>query len=108
MKRMGGREPWRVPGGRKPADVVVIGRGTRWGNPHTAEEHGTCAACGGDRHTRDEAVALYRRHLREHPDLVTRARAELTGKTLWCPGCPPGVGPCHGDVLLAVAGGEDP
>ena len=51
------------------------------------------------------AVACYRDHLREHPELVAEARTELRGKNLacWCKL----TDPCHADVLLEIANQPD-
>jgi hypothetical protein len=73
----------------------VVARPTRWGNPYPVAEHGL-----------EQAIAMYRRHLADHPELVVAARRELAGKTLAC-WCPPGQ-PCHADILLEVANGSDP
>jgi hypothetical protein len=80
----------RKRGWRKPAGAVVVSRPSRWGNPYTIAEHG-----------REQAVALYRQRLAEHPELVEAARRELAGKDLAC-WCQPGE-LCHADVLLEVA-----
>lgn len=52
------------------------------------------------------AVRAYRQHLREHPDLVDEIRTQLRDVSVAC-WCPLEL-PCHGDVVLAVAAGEDP
>ena len=91
-------KPWR----HLAPDAVIVARGKAgepWGNPHPIDV--PCPGCGGVRHTRDEAVRLYRVHLDAHPDLVARARDELAGRDLTC-WCPLDV-PCHADVLLEVA-----
>jgi hypothetical protein len=85
----------RTKGWRKPTGAVVISRPSRWGNPYRVSEHGLPGA-----------LALYRRHLREHPELVEAARRELAGRTLAC-WCPPDR-PCHGDILLEVVDGHAP
>lgn len=103
----GGREPWRIPGGRKPADVVVIGRGTRWGNPHPVGRPCPVAGCGGRHHTRAGAVDAYTTGLAANPALTAQLPA-LAGKILWCPGCPTGTGPCHGHALLAALAAASP
>jgi Domain of unknown function (DUF4326) len=79
----------------RPPGAVVISRPSRWGNPYRVSEHGLPGA-----------LALYRRHLREHPELVEAARRELAGRTLacWCPLDRP----CHGDILLEVVDGHAP
>lgn len=51
--------------------------------------------------TRDEVIEKYRDWLLAQPDLVKRARRELTGKRLAC-WCRPER--CHGDVLVEVIG----
>ena len=80
----------RKPGWRKPPGAVVVSRPTRWGNPYPVATFG-----------RDQAVALFRRHLAEHPELVEAARQELAGKDLAC-WCKPGE-LCHADIGLEVA-----
>lgn len=80
----------RHPGGRKPAEVIYVGRPSRWGNPYRNAEYGQA-----------RAVALYRQHLAEHPSLVDAARRELAGYDLAC-WCPPDQ-PCRADVLLEHA-----
>lgn len=86
----------RRRGDRKPAGAVVVTRNSKsWGNPYPVKEHG-----------RERAIELYRQHLAESPELVARIRAELAGRDLACV-CPLDE-PCHGDVLLAVAAGQDP
>ncbi len=79
--RGGGREPWRVKGGNKPAYVTVIGRPSRWGNPHPLGE--PCPACpAGTVHPdREDAVAAYRR-TEVTPELEAAARADLRGRVL--------------------------
>ena len=62
---------------------------SRWANPFTI------AQCGGA----EVAVARYAEYLRSRPDLMA-AVPTLRGKVLGC-WCTPG--PCHGDVLLALA-----
>ncbi|MGH3102277.1 MAG: DUF4326 domain-containing protein [Thermoleophilia bacterium] len=69
---------------------MVVSRPTRWGNPYLVATFG-----------RDQAVALFRRHLAEHPELVEAARRELAGKDLAC-WCKPGE-LCHADIWLEVA-----
>lgn len=125
----------RLKGWRAPAGAVYVGRGSRWGNPCTQirmpaldgsewEREGRLGKTSGQRHafvhpdktitwhlvqdaTREQAVAMYREHLAQHPSLVEAARAELRGRDLmcWCPltdaeGAPV---PCHADVLLELA-----
>ena len=80
----------RKPGWRKPPGAVVVSRPTRWGNPYPVATYG-----------RDQAVALFRRYLTDHPELVEAARQELAGKDLAC-WCKPGE-LCHADIWLEVA-----
>lgn len=74
-----------------PPGTVYVGRPTRYGNPFRCEP--TPAG-------RAEAVRQYRQWICTQPDLIERARVELTGHTLacWCPTD----GPCHADVLLEL------
>jgi hypothetical protein len=83
----------RRPGARKPTGAVVVSRPSRWGNPYTIAEYG-----------REQAVALYRRRLAEHPEIVEATRKELAGKDLACRCDPDQL--CHADVLLEVANSE--
>lgn len=107
---------WRAPldaHGRKPK---YVGRGTPWGNPFIV---------GVDATNNAHATALYREWLENnsydvHPpnvpieyrqemdqrrDWIITHAADLAGRTLMC-FCPTSV-PCHGDVLLALASGEE-
>ena len=70
----------------------------KWGNPYKV---------GSDHHTAREAVTFYRRDLigGSLPFTIDDVRRELKGRDLVC-WCKPGA-PCHGDVLLAIANGED-
>jgi len=81
----------RRKGARLPADVVVVTRPTKWGNPHPL-------SLG-----RAEAVRRYRDDLLAGRLTVTVAdvRRELRGRDLACY-CPVDQ-PCHADVLLAIA-----
>jgi len=89
-----------LSGGKPLGDAVYIGRAvprrglkaSPFANPYIY----------GARH---EKIRLYRERLRRMPELVERARRELKGKTLAC-WCTPRA--CHGDVLAAVADGEEP
>jgi hypothetical protein len=67
-----------------------VSRPTRWGNPFPVSEDGL-----------EEAVALFRQYLADHPELVEAARRELAGKDLAC-WCKPGA-LCHADIWLEVA-----
>ncbi len=96
------RAPERIiDGGHSPATVVVnkyksefdvyIGRGSRWGNPYTVEEHG-----------REKAIELFRGYiiqaLETEPGLLAELM-KLDGKRLGC-FCKPQA--CHGDVLVEL------
>lgn len=88
----------RYDGKRLPAGAKLVTRGTRWGNPHPVAERTPAGHAA--------AVDLYRQHLRERPELVALVRRNLAGHSLAC-ACPLDW-PCHADVLLAVARGEQP
>ncbi len=83
----------RTAGWRKPSDVVVVARPSRWGNPFRIGIDGDRTRC----------VSLYRDALArcELRFTVDDVRRELAGRDLacWCPLD----GPCHADVLLEVA-----
>jgi uncharacterized protein DUF4326 len=81
----------RRKGARLPADVVVVSRPTKWGNPH-ALELGRQEAVG---RFRDDLVAG---RLRISVEDVKR---ELRGRDLACY-CPLDE-LCHADVLIEVA-----
>ncbi|GAA3229273.1 DUF4326 domain-containing protein [Nonomuraea helvata] len=70
------------------------------------ERDGSTAACPRRVHVRSQVIPLYRAYLREHPELVERARHELGGKDLAC-WCHPDQ-ECHADALLDVVAGEAP
>jgi len=94
------QHPTRVVHARDPASKggVYIGRPTKWGNPFRLP-------FGARDWQRDEVITLYRDWLLGQPRLMEEARDQLRGKTLVCY-CKPKA--CHGDVLAAVADGEDP
>jgi Domain of unknown function (DUF4326) len=78
---------------RVPEGAIYVGREmpylrrSPYANPYSVKEHG-----------REGALRLFREYLDQHPDLVDRARAELTGRALAC-WCKPGEA-CHVDVLI--------
>lgn len=83
----------RTKGYRLPSTAVYIGRGSRWGNPFTVEEHG-----------REQAIALYREQMVEHkqrdPTGYRALLEPLIGKDVAC-FCSLEQA-CHGDVLLKL------
>jgi hypothetical protein len=81
----------RVKGWRKPPGVVLVGRGTKWGNPFRV----------GVTSTGEEVVAKHRAWVLERPELITAIKAELRGWDLMC-WCELGA-PCHADTLLEIA-----
>ena len=84
----------RTRGWRMPAGAVYVGRGSKWGNPHTV------ADCG----SHFEAVARYVHAFSDDLDQwawLGETCRELKGRDLacWCPLD----SPCHADVLLTLA-----
>jgi hypothetical protein len=69
-------------------DVLIL-RPSYFSNPFRIGIHGN----------RDKVLELYEQYLREHPEIVERAREQLTGRTLGCV-CKPKA--CHGDILIAA------
>ena len=83
----------RVRGWKMPPNTVYVGRPTKWGNTFLVGPY-----------ERQDAIALFRKWLEAHPELVEDARRELRVKDLacWCPLDQP----CHADVLLEIANEE--
>lgn len=80
----------KIPG------YVYIGRPSIWGNPFKV---------GRATDSRAEVIQYYKNYLyRTRPDLVEKAERELKGKILGC-FCKPKQ--CHGDILAAIANGEE-
>lgn len=77
----------------RPKDAVYIGRPSPWGNPFTIGKDGT----------REEVISKYREWLSKQPDLITKMKSQLKGKSLVC-FCSPLA--CHGDVILEVVNGS--
>ena len=71
-------------GGR--CDELIL-RPSIYSNPFVIGVH-------GDRTT---VLKKYEQYLQEHPEIVERARTELTGKVLGCVCLPK---PCHGLILI--------
>jgi hypothetical protein len=90
--------------GRVPPGAVYVGRGapglvaSPYANPHRV---GSCRRCGVT-HDRASAVAAYARDLTTNPTRMASVRRDLGGWDLAC-WCRLEVGPCHADVLLALA-----
>ena len=74
-----------------PKDAVFVGRPSKWGNPYTIGEH----------QSRETCIDYYRQYIAGKHDLIKR---ELRGKDLVC-FCHPK--PCHADVLLEIANGDE-
>jgi hypothetical protein len=111
----------RTKGWRKPDGAVVVTRATKWGNPYVIHEHSD--KCGDELEScplkEDQwpaanaahAVRLYRSAYL-HPLIgqpwlpsLDGVRWHLRGKDLAC-FCPLDQ-PCHADVLLELANGEE-
>jgi Domain of unknown function (DUF4326) len=105
----------RRKGYRKPAGAVVVARPTKWGNPCRWDEYPAIrvdddgepfrispTARRGFAVTDFQSQVVYGDGYRGYPALAD-IRRELAGRDLacWCPLD----GPCHADVLLAVANG---
>lgn len=88
----------RAAGAKLPPDAVSVAWPTKWHNPHKPAPRSPEANAA--------AVAAYRDHLRQHPELVAAARVELAGKRLAC-WCSLEL-PCHADVLDEVRRGLEP
>jgi hypothetical protein len=82
--------PWQTT-----PKAVYVGRPSRWGNSYRVGVHGTAAQC----------VRLYATHYGANAAYRAEVRAALAGKDLAC-WCKPDQ-PCHADVLLCWACGED-
>lgn len=107
----------RTKGWRKPEGAVVVSRPSKWGNPYVVHQH--TDACGEwhdacPTYPCDDAADAVRRFRHDllfpvmgQPVALSTddIRTELAGKDLccWCPETQP----CHGDVLLRIAAGED-
>ena len=89
----------RSAGWKMPANTLKVDRTTRWGNPFTIADCGSAAIAVAQhgRWMRGEIVAPGGVEPRSR-DLL---RSELGGRNLAC-WCAPN-GPCHADLLLALA-----
>lgn len=105
----------RLRGWRMPADAVYIGRPSKWGNPFaiTCDPSMRLWRVGREEYSdrllaQKRAKELFREWLLsgERDALAMRARMrELRGCDLAC-WCAEGT-PCHGDVLIEFANGEN-
>ena len=117
----------RTKGWRKPEGAVVVARPTRWGNPYSVrpciDGSGWAVAGRGYVHTSagepwtkaeatEVAVRLHREVFRPGSTLSREAVIQLAGKDLacWCPleDAQGNRVPCHADVLLEIANGDQP
>lgn len=96
-------QSWRKPGGKKPDNVVIVARPSKWGNPFRIGDATIPNAA--------EAVHRFRRWIVDHmvvgpvPPTMEEI-AELRGKDLGCY-CKL-TDPCHADVLLELANKDTP
>ena len=72
---------------------VFIGRPSRWGNPWSIGKDGN----------RRQVIAKYREWIKTQPHLLTQVK-NLKGRKLGC-FCAPQM--CHGDILRALADGDE-
>jgi hypothetical protein len=82
------------------ADIVYIGRGSKWGNPYTSLSTPTKAEMQVA--TREESIERYKQYLwnQIRKGVITKEMLlELDGKRLACYYAPKS---CHGDVLVAA------
>jgi hypothetical protein len=117
----------RAPGWRCPIPgAVYVGRGSEWGNPAAVSDRQRGGIWwvrrGPDdpspqrftdrRAAYEAAVEHYRERLRQNPDFVARVRRVLRGRNVlcWCriEDDDGSRFPCHGDVLICVAAGDEP
>lgn len=122
----------RAPGWRaadactNPLGYAYVGRGTRFGNPWAVVQTpcGWAAkwtegarkprpadadrwvACETRYAAHEAAVYRYAAWIADQPQLLAAIREQLAGRDLLCWCAEPL--PCHADVLLATAAGEDP
>jgi len=83
----------RVVHFKKSSYDVYIGRPSEFGNPFEIGKDGT----------RKEVIEKYRKYFYGRPDLMEKAKKELTGKIIAC-WCKPKS--CHGDVLAEYVNRE--
>lgn len=78
-----------------PADAVNVMRPSKFGNPFVIGKHGT----------RSEVIGKYAQKVGADPEFMAQIRRELRGKSLVCCCAPL---PCHADILLKIANGDQP
>lgn len=100
----------RTKGWKQPNGVVVVTRGTRWGNPFTVSDKYEAGTKVGGFYiavpTVQDAVECFRLWAADQPDFLESVREELAGKDLAC-WCKLGA-VCHADVLLELANAPKP
>ena len=90
----------RTKGWRMPPNTQYVGRGSKWGNPFSLSRLAPILDIKSES-AKIFVVAQYELYLKQHPELVERAKSELRGKNLACWCKPNGI--CHADVLLNIA-----
>ncbi len=108
----------RVKGWRAPAGAIDVGPGSKWRNPIVVSgadpwwsvDYGPIEMgdFSSQRDAMQHAAACFRWQLANHPTVIgftaDDVRAELAGHDLMCD-CPLDK-PCHADVLLELANGD--
>ncbi len=94
----------RTKGYRKPADVIYVGRPSKWGNPYSVKHYGEEAV---EMFERELTAAIERPYTEPHCiqfRIMAESIEELRGKDLacWCRSTEV----CHADVLLQLANRE--
>lgn len=114
----------RSKGWRKPDGAVYVGRGSKWGNPYEVNDLGhpaqpfymvgkrlesrkaSITITSAEKSVAAEyAVQWFKRDIEADPEMMRMIRGELAGRDLmcWCPLDQP----CHADVLLEIANGDE-
>lgn len=98
------QRPWRADNPR----AVIVARPTKWGNPFPISDVARRFPSLSTEQCAGFVVNEFRHDLRsEHPEYPNsnEIRAELAGRDLacWCPLDQP----CHADVLLELANGDE-
>lgn len=87
----------RVVHCKKEKYDVYIGRPGKWGNPYS---HKNETLAKFKARSLADSIEQYRQWIYQQPELLEAVKNELQGKVLGC-WCKPG--PCHGDILAAIA-----